>query len=114
MAGSMQLGGSRFLPSIILHDKPRHWLNRFLFENETLALIPAPSLFILAHAAQPDFVGQMLAREREQSPAEVLALIFWRNEQHVEIEGRQMQGQHRRELPVVIGDKQAPALLDFA
>ena len=54
---------------------------------------------------------QMLSRESEQPSAEVLALIFRGDEQLVEIEFGQMQRQHRRKLPVVVGDKEAPASL---
>ena len=48
------------LPPIIFHHKSGHRLDRFLFEHESLALVPAPGLLVLAHAAQPDFVRQML------------------------------------------------------
>src|SRR5947207_2444026 len=73
-------GGFPFLPSIVFHDKSRHRLDFFLLEHKTFALIPAPRLFIFAHAAQQDFIRQMLSRESEQSPPEVLALIFRRDE----------------------------------
>src|SRR3954454_2650365 len=106
-------GRFRFLPPIILHDKSDQWLQRFLFEQETLPFIPAPRLFILAHAAQDDFIRELLSGEREQSPTEVLPLIFRRNEQHVEIQSWQMQRQHRRDRPVIVRNKQAPALPDF-
>src|SRR6266852_7216634 len=71
-------------PSIIFHDKSGHRLDRFLFKDKTLALIPAPRLFIFAHAAQRNFIRQLLAREREQLPPEVPTLIFRRDEQLVE------------------------------
>src|ERR1700686_1492579 len=61
--------GFLFLPAIIFHDKPGHGFYRFLFKHKTLALIPAPGLFILAHAAQPDFNGQLPPSESEQLPA---------------------------------------------
>src|SRR6478735_3830604 len=63
------------------------------------------------HTAQRNFMRQMLSRESEQPSAEVLALIFRGDEQLVEIEFGQMQRQHRRKLPVVVGDKEAPASL---
>ena len=85
----------------------------FLLEHKTLALVPAPGFFVLAHAAQVDFVGQQLAGEGEQLPAEVLALIFRGDEQLVEIEFGQMQRQHRRDRAAIVGDEQAPALLDL-
>src|SRR5260370_7952724 len=53
----------------------------------------------------------MLSGESEQPSAEVLALIFRGDEQLVEIEFGQMQRQHRRKLPVIVGDKEAPAFL---
>ncbi len=53
----------------------------------------------------------MLSRESEQPSAEVLALIFRGDEQLVEIEFGQMQRQHRRKLPVIVGDKETPAFL---
>src|SRR6185437_7036094 len=102
-----------FLPPIIFHHKPGHWLDRFLFKDKTLAFIPAPRLFILAHATQRDFIRQVLAAEGQQPAAKTPALIFRRDEQLVEIEFRQMQRQHRRERAAIVGDKQAPALLDL-
>ena len=53
------------LPSIIFHHTSHQRLDGFLLEHKTLALVPAPGLFVLAHATQPDFIRQLLARERE-------------------------------------------------
>src|SRR6266480_2712453 len=104
-------GASFLLPAIVFHDKSRHRLGFFLLEHKTFALIPAPGFFIFTHAAQRNFVRQILSRECEQSAPEVLALIFRSDEQLIEIEVGQMQRQHRRELPVIVGDKEAPAFL---
>src|SRR5712672_3661136 len=104
-------GASFLLPSIVFHDKSRHRLDFFLLEHKTFALIPAPGFFIFAHTAQRNFIRQMLSRESEQSSAEVLALIFRGDEQLVDIEFGQMQRQHRRKLPVIVGDKEVPAFL---
>src|SRR4051812_4087979 len=87
--------GSWFFPSVILHRKSRHRLDRLLFEHKSLALVPAPRLVVLAHAAQPDFIRQVFSRETEQLPAETLALIVRRNKELVEIAVGQMQCQHR-------------------
>ena len=57
----------------------------FLLEHKAFALVPAPGLFVLAHAAQPDFIRQLLPREGEQLPPETVALILRRHEQLVEI-----------------------------
>src|SRR5215831_20108967 len=92
---SIVLCGS--LPSIILHHKTGHGLDLFLLEHKTLALVPAPGLLVLAHAAQLDFVGQLRSREGEQLPPERAALIGGRDKKLVEIKLRQMQRQHRRE-----------------
>src|SRR6266702_4653157 len=106
-------GASFFLPSIVFHDKSSHRLDFFLLEHKTFALIPAPCFFIFAHAAQQDFMRQLLSRESEQSAPEVLALIFRCDEQLVQVELGQMQRQHRRERSVIVSNKQAPAFLDF-
>src|SRR4051794_1539944 len=57
------------LPSIIFHRKSVHRLNRFLFEHEAFALVPAPGLVVLADATQPDFIRQVFSSEAEQPPA---------------------------------------------
>src|SRR4029077_1488533 len=82
------------LPSVVFHDQSRHGFELFPFKDKTFALIPAPCLLILARAAQPDFIRQLLAREGEQLSAKVLALILRRDKQLVEIKFGQMQCQH--------------------
>src|SRR2546421_579702 len=60
----------------MFHDKSGHRLDRFVFEDKPLPFVPAPGLFIFAHAAQKDFLRQLLTSEREQLAAELSALIF--------------------------------------
>src|SRR3954471_15124880 len=81
----------RFPPSIIFHHAAARRVDLFFLERKAFALVPAPGLFILAHAAQPDFIRQMLAREGEQSPPETAALIFRHHKQLVEIAFGHMQ-----------------------
>src|ERR1700730_3451421 len=104
------IGGAYPLPSIIFHDEPRHRFDLLLFIDETPALIPAPRLFIFAHAAQLDFIRQLLAREREQPPSEILTLILRRDEQLVEIHVRLVQRQPCRKINRLVRDEQPPAL----
>ncbi|OIQ65392.1 hypothetical protein GALL_530500 [mine drainage metagenome] len=60
-----------------------------------------------------DLTRQKLAGESEQPAAEAPSLIFRRHEQLIEIEIGQMQRQHCCDLAVIVGDEQAPALLDL-
>src|ERR1700748_3542387 len=102
-----------FLPPIMFHDKARHRLRLLFLEDEAFALVPAPGLLVLTHAAKMNFVGQMRSREGEQTPTERTALIGGRYEQLVEITFRQVQCEHRGERTGVVGDEQAPAVFDF-
>jgi hypothetical protein len=63
MRGGASPGGRFLLPPIMFHDKAGHRFDRFLFKNKALALLPAPCLFVLAYAAQEDFVRQEFAGE---------------------------------------------------
>src|SRR5262249_18524364 len=98
-----------FLPAVILHAHARYRIDRFLFKDETFALVPAPSLLVLADAAQGNLVRQMRPRKGEKRSTKRAALISRRYEQLIEIALRQMQGQHGRKGAVIVGDKQGPA-----
>src|SRR3954471_9663686 len=103
----------RFPPSIIFHHAAARRLDLFFLERKAFALVPAPGLFVLAHAAQPDFIRQVLARKSEQLAPQAVALIFRRHKQLVEIAFGHVQREHRRQHTIVIGDVKAPALFDF-
>src|SRR5262252_5474267 len=98
----------------MFHHETRHRLDGLLLEQKALALVPAPGFLVLAHATQEDFIWQMRSRKGKQSSAQRAALIGRRDEELIEVELFQMQRQHRREPTVIIGDEQAPAILDLA
>src|SRR5438045_18303 len=100
-------------PAIKLHHETGRLGDLFLLEHKSLAFVPAPGFFVLADAAQPDFVRHLLPREGKQLPADASALIGWRHKKLVEIFVGRMQGQHGREGSAVVGDVQAPATLDL-
>src|SRR6516165_4893672 len=102
-----------FLPAVVFHDEARHGLDLFLLENKAFALVPAPGLLVLTHAAQEYLVRQMRSGEGEQPSPERAALILWHDEKLVEVTFRQMQRQHGRERAAVVGDEKAPALFDL-
>src|SRR5579871_4855628 len=103
-----------FLPAVILHGEARPGIELLFLEHKSLALIPAPGAFVLAHAAQPDLIRQLVAREAEQTLAEPVALILGRDEQLIEVGVAQSKGQHGRDRAVVVGHIEAPAVLDLA
>src|SRR3954465_13287121 len=103
----------RFPPAIIFHHAAAGRVDLLFLEHKAFTLVPAPGLFILAHAAQPDFIRQVLARKSEQLAPQTVALIFRRHEQLVEIAFGHVQREHRRQHAVVIGDVEAPAHFDF-
>src|SRR6516162_2192 len=102
-----------FLPAVVFHDEARHGLDLFLLENKAFALVPAPGLLVLTHAAQEYLVRQMRSGEGEQPSPERAALILWHDEKLVDVTFRQMQRQHGRERAAVVGDEKAPALFDL-
>src|SRR5690242_20250918 len=101
------------LPPIIFHAKAGHWIDFFLLEYKTLALIPAPGFFVLPHATQMNLVRQMLPGEGKQSAAETAPVIFGPHKQLVEIFFWQMQREHCSDRAALMRDEQAPALLDL-
>src|SRR5262245_58422469 len=82
-------------------------------KRKAVALVPAPCLFVLTDAAQPDLVRQLPACEAEEPSPQALALIGRCDHELVEVESREVQGQHAGDGPAIIGDKQTPAVLDL-
>src|SRR3954470_4228069 len=103
----------RFPPAIIFHHAAAGRVDLFFLERKAFALVPAPSLLVLAHAAQPDFVRKLQPAKGEQPSPKAVALIFRRHEQLVEIAISHRDRQHRCKPPAVIGDIKAPASLDL-
>ena len=104
---------TRAFPAIALHPHIGRRNDFLAFEAKAFALVPAPGTFILHHAAQPDFVGKLPAREGQQGAADAAALMRGRDPKLVEIEIARMERQHGHDLPRLFGGIEIPALGDF-